>query len=879
MNWRNRKDEELDEEIRAHLAMAERDRRERGESPREAAANARREFGNEALVKEVTREMWGWVRAERWAQDLGYGLRVLRAQPVFALTAVLSLAIGIGANIAAFSIADAMLLRPLAVRDPAKLMAVHGVTPLDGFERISYAGFREIREGCRSCEGVVAHRMFRFSVARPQDPVPQVRMGMQVSDGFFEVLGIQPRIGRGFSADESTVPGRDPVVVLSYSYWQQEMGGDPAVLGRTVRLNGIPFSVVGVMPEEFTGMDAFLRPAMYVPMTMTSRLFPGRGAEFFESRELRDLLVKARLKPGVGRERAQAELRAVAAAQAERDRVGSGRRTLQLRTELESRLEEAPANKALVAMLGLLSALVLCVACANVAGLLLARAQARQREIAVRLAIGAGRARLFQQLVAESLLLGAAGGLAGCGLAYGAVRWLAAIQIPTDTPIVLGTRLDERALVFAGLVCLVAVVAFGLVPAWRTVQGQPGSALQSREVAEGGRLRLRGRNLLVGAQVAVSLVLLVISGAMVDAFGKMMVADPGIRTDHVMMMEFDPSLVQYDGARTVAFYRQLKDRVAGLAGVRGVTMARGIPFRPNFTDEPLIPEGYDLPKEQPYVKVAGNMVDEDYFRVMKTPLVAGRGIERSDVRDGAMVAVVNEEFARRYWPGGRAVGRRFRLVESGQWVEVVGVARTAKYLSLMEAPTPYFYLSLAQVTQNRVTLLVETEGPPQNITSALLAAVRDLDPNQPVYNVRPLDSFYAQGVLGLARVVLQMVSAMGIAGMLLALVGLYGLVSYSVSRRTREIGIRMAVGAGRATVLRMVLRQGLVLGVSGAAFGLLASVPLFRVLRAGFSGLGILSAWTLIAVPLLLAALTAAACLPPARRASRIDPTQALRFD
>jgi putative ABC transport system permease protein len=461
------------------------------------------------------------------------------------------------------------------------------------------------------------------------------------------------------------------------------------------------------------------------------------------------------------------------------------------------------------------------------------------------------------------------GGAAGVALAFGFIRWLGSIRLPTDTPMVLATQVDGRVLAFTLAVSLFSALLFGVLPAWRSV-GPPSAH---------GRVRTMGRNALVCAQVAISLVLLVTSGALLDAFRRMLVLDPGIRTDHVMMFEFDPTLGGYTPARSALFFERLIAGVRGLSGVRSAALSRAIPFRPNFNDRQVVPEGYQLPRDRTSVTVAVNAVDESYFDTMRTPILEGRAFTRQDTATSRRVAIVNREFAARYWGGQSGVGKRFRLGVGGPWIEVVGVARNGKYLSLTETPQPYLYLPWTQQETTRMTLMVETVGPPAEITTAVLREAHTLDANQPAYNVRALDTYYEQGPLGLALVVMQMVGSAGLTGLVLALVGVYGLVAYSVARRTREFGIRMAIGADRGTVLRLVLKQGLTLALIGDGLGLVLSIPAFRGLSGAMAGVGQLSPWTLVVVPLALIAVTLAACYLPARRASRIDPTLAVRYE
>lgn len=879
---RRRGDEELDEEIRTHLRMAEQARVDAGASRDEAAAAARREFGNVTLIKEVTREMWGWTSLDRVAQDARYAVRALRQSPAFALIAVLSLALGIGANTAAFSIADAVLLRPLGIARPAEVLAISSASPQNASEPLSYPDIVDLRAQTHAFDDVVAFATRRLAVARAEDPVPQPRIGMIVSGRFFGTLGVQPVAGRAFTEAEARVPGDGALVVLGYDFWKSAFGASPDAIGRTLRLNGVPFTIVGVAPEPFSGMNPFMRPAFYVPLTMADRLSSGAASSpattsLLERREDRAFSVRGRLKPGVTLAAAQAELTMVARS-LERAYPETHRgRTLVARTELQARMQEAPANTIVAAMLVGLAGLVLVIACANVAGLLLARAGARTREIAVRLAIGAGRARLFQQLLTESLVLALGAGVMGLIVAYGAIRYLAAIQLPTDTPLVLAVQLDRRVLWFSLAASIVSALLFGLVPAWRAVKPELTSALKSSDAIAHGRVRLAGRQVLVAGQVALSLVLVVIAVTLVGAFRKMLLLDPGVRTERLMMMEMDPALIGYGPDQTREFYTLLLARMRALPGVQAATLTAGLPFKPNFLDEGVVPEGYELPRDQRSVTVSSNVIDTDFFETMGTAIVRGRAFSGQDASGAPRVAIVNEEFARRYWPGQEALGKRFRLGEQGAFVSIIGVTPTGKYLSLAEAPQPYFYLPRAQRERSRLTLLVRTAGDPIAMTRPLMEAVRAIDARQPVANVRTFQQYYEAGALGVPQLMMRMVGAMGLVGLLLALIGLYGLVSYSVNRRTREIGIRMAIGARRVQVVTLVLRQAVWLTLAGVCTGVALSLPVRRGLAAGLAGLGGVSAWTMVVSAGGVMIVTLAACLVPAYRACRIDPTRALR--
>jgi macrolide transport system ATP-binding/permease protein len=813
--------------------------------------------------------MWRWL--EEMLRDARLAIRALWRSPVFAITAVASLALGIGANVASFSAADAFLLRPLPVQQPDRLMAVFTRTPDRSFDSLSYLEWEELQQNRDMFQGAAGYSLRQFAFAPDAASTPQMRMGMMVAPGFFEVLGVTPALGRSFTTDETRRGGGVPAVVLGHDFWVQQYGADRSVVGRTLRVNGVEAHIAGIAPESFTGMDPFIRPAFFVPVVLAA-------PAILEDRGVRSLQVRARLAPGVSPVRAEASLQAFGAA-LERTHPDTNRaRTFIVRSDLQQRLEQTPQLAVLVILLLVLSALVLAISCANVAGLLLGRSRARFRELAIRVAVGAGRGRLMRQFLTESLVLAGSGGVAGVAMAQALSLFLASIRVPTDTPIVIATRIDWRALVFTLAVSVVSALAFGLLPGLRLSRM---TLVDSLRASSGGGVGSTGRNwsrrVLVSAQVALSLVLLVVSASMIDAFHRMSIADPGMRTRGLYLFEFNPAMVGYSEARSIEFYRQLKDRVRELPGVHSAALSRAVPFRPNFTERDIVPEGYEMPAGRTAEWISTNLVDEHYLATAGVPLIHGRGFAETDTARAPLVAVVNEEFANRYWSSpALAVGRRIKL-GVGEWVQVVGVARTAKYLSMAETPQPYVYLPFAQHPSARMTMMVAGEG--QSVAESILRTVRDMDANMPVFNVRSMDTFYAQGVLGPALLAVQMVVAAGITGLALALIGIYGLVSYSAERRTREIGIRMAIGASRWSVLRMMLGEGLTLASAGTLVGLVISVPAFRAMSAKLAGLGGLSPWALWVAPVLLIAVAACACFFPSRRAAAIDPIAALRVD
>jgi predicted permease len=814
-------------------------------------------------------------------QEIRYAFRLLARNPWFTAMAVLSLALGIGANSAIFSLADTLLLRPLPVLEPGKVVTVSTDRPnlTEGIGGVSYPDYRDLRAKAQSFEGLTAFQISAFSVAKSSAENPQLRAGVMVSDNYFQVMGVQPALGRALLPEEGQVPGRDASVVLSYDFWRSEFAGDPAVLTRSLRINGIDFNIVGVTPKTFTGTDEYVRPHFYVPLMMWQRL-NALPKDPLEERSQHDFEVKGRLKSGVSREAAQAELgsiwKGLESLHSEADR----RRVVGVRTELQARIRSSPPDAYLVMMLMALVAVVLLIACANVANLLLGRARARTREVAIRIAIGVTRARLVRQLLTESVLLALLGVAAGLGFAYGGISFLQTIRIPSDFPIVISPQLDSRVLLFSLFSGVASALIFGLAPALQTSKTDLVPALKSAEPGQGARQRMLGRNSLVIVQVALSMILLIATGMLLDGFRKSLVLNPGFRTDHILTTEFDTSLVRYGPAQTRDFYKNLVDRARGLPGVRAVTLGGVVPLAPSQSGETIVPEGFQFPKGQVNASVLSSAVDENYFEVMQTPIIRGRSFNVND-KDGApLVAIVNEQFAKTYWPNQEPIGKRLRVdSKKDQWLQVVGVTKTGKYTFLGEPPLPFLYLPVAQNQRTRMVLFAEAFGDPASVATPVRELVRTLDVNQPVFNVRTLADFYHQRAIVIPRMIMEIVATMGSVGLALALIGLYGLVAYWVARRTREIGVRMALGASRADVLKMVLRQGLVLSIAGIVIGGLVSVAVARLLTAGLIGLGKPNPATYVAVPIMLLLVTLASCYVPAYRASKVDPMAALRYE
>jgi putative ABC transport system permease protein len=857
-----RQDGDLEQELRLHQELAG-------------------ERGGVAQAVEAMRDQRGLPWLDDFLRDTRHAWRLLLRNPAFTAVAVVSIALGIGANSAMFSLADELLLRPLPVRDPGSIVTISADTPDEGFQGggVSYPNYRDLRDSTHAFDGLLAYQISSVSFGRSRDAARAMYLDMTVSGNFFDVLGVPPAIGRTFTPDEDRVPGRDAVVVLGYDFWQTALGSDPSIVNSIVWINGIDFRVAGVAPATFTGVEPPVRPALYVPVMMAQRL--GAAAENpLEKRDTRAFGILGRLAHGTSKERARAELATLWSALAVQYPDANRNRTIAVRTEIEQRLDQDPWDTILMAILLALAAVVMVIACANVANLMLGRGRARSREMAIRLALGVGRARLLRQLLTEALLLSVLGLALGLAIAYGGIRFLQ--TIPTADQIVIAPQLDHRVLIFGVLVAAASALLFGLAPARQSLHTDLVPGLKTAEAGDTTRRRLFGRNALVVAQIALSMVLTLATGMLADGFRKVLALDPGFRTDHVMMMTSDTELVRYTPAQTRAFYRDLVERARALPGVTAVGLTNSVPFKVGEQNtRGVIPEGYQLPTSQEYVSSASAVVNEGYFSAMGVALVRGRGFTSADAAGTRGVAVVNEEFVKKYWPGADPIGKRVRLIDGDKpWLEVVGVTKTGKYMWIAETPKPFIYLPFAQQDRMRMSLIVETISPDAAYLAAPLRdIVRTLDVNLPVLNAQTYAQLFHERAVAMPLMIMQVVATMGLLGLALGLIGLYALVAYSVARRTREIGIRMAIGAGKGDVLRMVMRQGLTLSIAGIAIGGVAGIVVARLLAAALAGVGSPSPATYVIVPAALMCLTMAASYVPARRASLVDPLEAVRYE
>jgi putative ABC transport system permease protein len=804
-------------------------------------------------------------------QDLRYGLRMLTTRPGFTAVALVALALGIGANTAMFSVLDSVLLRPLPYREPGRLVMIwHEYAQMNlPKATLSVPSYLEYRDHVQGFESVAAAANWSANLTGAGDP-EQVQ-GARVTGNFLTTIGVAPMLGRDFLKEEDA-PGGEHVVILSHGLWQRRFGGDRGVLGRTLELNGESHTVIGVMPPSFL----FFRPAdLYRPIAFTvEQSAPANhGNEF--------LIGVARLKPGVTMQQAGAEMDGIAARLRKEFYVeGWSPRLFPLLDEMTG--EVRPAILVLMGAVGC----VLLIACSNVANLLLARATGRQREMAIRSALGAGRLRVIRQLITESVVLGVAGGALGLLVAWLGLKVLVAAAPEATAQMVLGGRavgLDGTALGFALAVSLLTGLVFGLAPALQASRLDVNGMLK-----EGGRgegLGRRGHRLLGGfvvSQVAVALVLLVGAGLLIRSFVRLRAVDPGFRPDHVLTMRLTLPQSRYaEDGQVAAFYDDLLRRTSALPGVQSSATISNLPMGGDNASASFAIEGQNVPEGQPSPHGDSHVVSQDYFRTLGIPLVQGRVFEPGDGPDATQVAAIDQVLADRYWPKGDALGHRMRLFFEGSddkpvWRTIVGVVGHVKKYGLDGRVKEQYYMPSTQMPRRGMTLVLRTATDPASLIGAVRGALRDLDGGLPMFRVETMEQV-VDDTLVTRRFSMLLLGTFAAVALVLAAVGLYGVISYSVAQRTREIGIRMALGARSGDVVRMVVRHGLTLTAIGLTLGVGAALGLTRFLASLLFAVPPNDAPTFLAIAAILAGVAAAASFLPARRASRIDPMRALR--
>jgi len=801
------------------------------------------------------------------AQDLHYGVRMLVKNPSFTIVAVLALALGIGANSAIFSVVNTVLLRPLPYKNPGRLVMLWEEATHLGFPKNtpSPANFIDWRAQNTVFEAMAAMVERSFNLTGVGEP--ERFDGRRVSANLFDLLGVQPQLGRAFRAEEDKPGSR--VVILSNGLWQHRFGGDPRVIGQAVSLNGESYTVIGVMPGSFQFPTR--RDQLWVPLAFDAKEAASRGNHFLE--------VIARMKPGVTLQQAQAEMSTIAARLAqqypeENLRVGS----------VVTALQEQVVGDIKPALLVLLGAVgfVLLIACANVANLLLARAAARQKEIALRLALGAGRSRLTRQFLTESVLLAVIGGAVGLLLSIAGLRVLKTF-IPDTISQAQAISIDAKVLVFTGLVALVTGIIFGLAPAMQVSHLDINDTLkEGGRDAAGGTRGNRIRALLVIGEIAVSFVLLMGAGLLINSFMHLRNLHPGFRANHLLTMKIPLSEVKYpDKERRSPFYAEVLRRVQALPGVQSAAVAGNLPLTYDGDSMPIGIEGRTDPPPDQRPDVILRVVGPGYFSTMGIPLVRGRDFREQDKDDSARVVIVSEKTARHFWPGENPIGKRLKPGSTNRnipWIEIIGVVKDVRQNDFVSEPKMQMYMPYQQLNSFAPNaLVVRTNVEPLSLAGAVRNAIWAVDKDQPVSNLRSMDEIVSEAVAR-QRFSMLLLGIFAALAMVLAAVGIYGVMSYSIAQRTREIGLRIALGAQKSDVLKMILRQGLRFVAAGLAIGLAASFALTRVMASLLFGISATDPATFVSISLMLIAVALLASYIPAVRAMKIDPMLALRY-
>jgi putative ABC transport system permease protein len=869
---RNRFDCELEEEMRFHLELKAKANLKAGMTPEEARSASQRQFGNRTLLQEVSREMWRFNSIERLGQDLRYGARMLLKHKGFTAVAVLTLALGIGANSAIFSVVNSVLLRELPYREPERLVAVfpEWVIPQVGISRGSVftgADFRDLRDQNQSFEQAAAYSTLNFNLTGSGEP--EALEGVRATANLFATLGVEPRSGRAFLPEEDQ-PGNNRVVILSDGLWRRRFGSDPRIVGRTITLNNEPYAVIGVAPPDFQFPPKESRSAVdfYTPLALPPEEWNNRVPHRYS--------VIARLKSRLRIEQAQSD--AASLAKRLEDQYPNSNRYKSFRLVPFHQQVVGKVETALLALLGA-AGFVLLIACVNVANLLLARATARQKEIAIRAALGAGRWRVIRQLLTESLLLAIIAGVLASLLAFGGVDLLRRI-VPEDFPRAAEISIDLRVFGFTLVVSLLTGIAFGMIPALRGSRTDLNETLKEGGRSSSGNNRNRLGGIFVISEVALALLLLAGAGLMLRSFIRLMNVDPGFDPHNVLAIAIRPPETKYNSAQQESFSRQLLERVRALPGVRSA----GVVFPPLWVWDNT--SGFRIEGEAPPSReeaesrsIVNKVVSPNYFKTLNIQLLKGRVIDEGDGPNKPHVVVINEAMARRYWPNSDPIGHRIFSGDDTTWREIVGVVRDVRYNSLDKEAGGQVYAPFDRnAGLSYRTLVVRTDGDPLGLVPAVRGEIKAIDRDQPISSIHTMEEMIAKSASQRRFNLLLLAIFAGVA-LLMAAVGIYGVMAYSVGQRTHEIGLRMALGATTADVLRLLLGQGMKLVVMGVGIGLAAAIALTRLISSLLFDVRATDPVTFVAIALLLAVVALLACYVPARRAAKVDPVVALRFE
>jgi predicted permease len=818
---------------------------------------------------------------ETLLQDIRYGARMLMKNPGFLIVAVITLALGIGANTAIFSMVDAFLLRPLPVKDPAQITVLAFQQKQGNFQtQFSLADYRDIRDQSAEVFSDVFAYQFGLDGLSVDGKADRV-MTNYVTGNYFSALGLKPALGRLILPSEGDVPGADPVMVLGYSYWQTRFGGDPGIIGRKVSVDGQPITIIGVAPKDFVGVYPILSVQGYLPMGMAT--IAGNPSDFMTNRQVRNVPVLARLRPGAKLEQAQAVLAVISQRLAQEYPEAHKNLNVQAFRELEARPNPDPNHTVFVVgglFLGL-AVMVLLLACVNVANILLVRSTVREREMAIRAALGAARNRMIRQLLTESVLLALLGGVAGVLLGYWGSSALSSVNVQTDLPVHFDFGFDWRVFGFATAAALLTGIIVGIVPAVRASRGNLSAILH-----EGGRGVVGGKNrlrsTLVVVQVAGSLMLLIIAGLFTRSLAQAQRTDLGFKPDHVLNLIMDPNEIGYNQSQTRDFYKNLLQRVRALPGVVSASTANATPMGYYNNFDSLNIEGYQPPPGQPAPASLYNTISTDYFPTMGVSLLRGRNFTEADDENGQYVAIVSEAMVKQFWPDKDPIGRQFQMTTDPKHsLVVVGVAKDIRFNGLTGPFSPMFYAPYLQhQTGNSLQALqLRTAGAPETMIPEVEHAIESLAPQLPVFDVQTMTQalntlngllFYKIGAV--------LAALLGMLGLVLAIVGVYGVVSYAATQKTHEIGVRMALGAQPADILKMVFREGLLIVGVGLLVGIAGALAAGKVVGS-FLTVSARDPLTYAIVTAILLIVALSACFIPARRAMRVDPMVALRYE
>lgn len=867
---RSRLENDMGEELSFHIASRAQDLMRSGVPPAEAGRRARLEFGALEHYKEECRAARGIQVFDELRADLRYAARMLRKSPAFSAVAVLSLALGIGANAIVFSVVNALVLRPLPVAHPEQLVFIQ--TMHGGYSH-SFPNYKDFRDRNTMLDGLAGYRISPMSL---ESGGANRVWGYLATGNYFDLLGVRPALGQFFHQADDLRPGASPFAVLNYECWQRRFAGDPGVIGRTIRINRLPYTVLGVAPRGFQGTELFYRPDVWVPMMMQAQIEPGNP--WLNERATFNTWVIGRLKPGVSGPQAEANLNAIAADLAHQYPWPNG--GLQVRLARPGLVGDALRGpvKAFTAGVLALAGLVLLAACANLASLLTARTADRQREIAIRLSIGASRARVVRQLLTETLLLSIAGGCSGYALATFLSKALSAWRAPMDFPVQFDVDPDWRVFVFAFAISIAAGILFGLAPARHVSRTDTNAVLKGTNTAFAIRRRLPFRDVLVALQVALCFVL--VSGCLLSLRGlqRALTMPLGFQPRGVAVASFELGLAGYSRQDGERFQRRALEAAGRLPGVLSAAYSNSVPLSMDQSRNTIYPEDQSDVRPGDAKSAVFYQVSPDFFRTMQIRLIAGRDFDWRDDRKSRVVAIVNEAFVRNILHTDRPIGKRFRFGGTGPLAEVVGVVNDGKYEALAESRRAVVFKPILQSYNSTTTVVVRSALPEGQMVAQMRQAITGLDANLPLYGTGSLEQMLGFAFFP-AQAAAIALSAFGLLAIILAATGINGLVAYAVSRRVRELGIRIAIGARPSEVLRLVLARMATLLAAGAVLGLALSLAAGQVLASIIYQASARDPLILAAVALTIFVIGILSCWAPAIRALRIDPMAALRWE